>query len=324
MFVALLLLYAGAVLGVPITNLFTVQQGTGPGECSPAQVTALNNWVTESIASLTVAIAALGLYNTNDNVRKAMLTYFKTKNSVTQTTKQDVRTLLGTYLDYKMFFYIASGLKPCSDTFQSLQSFFNGQLTGLPANTLYLFCNSDWLEQEAPDNPAFDFQGKPIEIDGEAVAINAIPAYKAQLEGINVPWWSGAHTQPTVWGYVFAPTTNDGGNYCNLASNSGYTSQIQRYNGQVIETTIICPISFTNNQPASYAAGVNTIAATPGISLEPVVPQSSTLLHEVMHTVFGAGPQGMLEGKAEQCEPSSSQYNQYLNNENMTLTAILP
>jgi hypothetical protein len=66
--------------------------------------------------------------------------------------------------------------------------------------------------------------------EGDIVAINAISQYIRQLTGGDVPWWSGSYTNSPVYGYTFAPTENAGGNYCQLDSNSGYTSDILTYN----------------------------------------------------------------------------------------------
>ena len=172
---------------------------------------------------------------------------------------------------------------------------------------MYLFCDSDWLIEEDPEAQAYDFEGNPVvDSDGDITAINAIPAYISQLTGNNVPWWSGSFTSPSVYGYTFAPTLNAGGNYCQLGTNSGYTLKILRYNDGEYEGTIICPSAFTNAQPANYAAGIGMITTgLTGTTLEVVVPQSATLLHEAMHNVFGAGRAGFLQGNAEQCTSMS-------------------
>ena len=91
MLVALVFLYVGIVFGVTIDNLFTVQTGNNPGNCDATQVAMLNNWVTESYNSVTVAIDAIGLYNENsvrgNNIRQAMFTFFKIPNKITANLK---------------------------------------------------------------------------------------------------------------------------------------------------------------------------------------------------------------------------------------------
>ena len=80
---------------------------------------------------------------------------------------------------------------------------------------MYLFCDSTWLIQNDLGAQAIDFNGNlVVNDDGDAVAINAIPAYITLLaNGGNVPWWSGTFTSPPVYGYSFAPAVS-GGNYC--------------------------------------------------------------------------------------------------------------
>ena len=98
----------------------------------------------------------------------------------------------------------------------SFRKLFNGEfyLSINPAHA-YFFCDSTWLEQQDPSSQAFDFEGNPIFDNGSGVAINAIPEYRNELTGNNVPWWSGYHAN--VYGYTFAPTLNEGGNYCQLS-----------------------------------------------------------------------------------------------------------
>ena len=91
MLIALVFLYVGIVFGATINDLYTVQTGTDPGTCDANQVTTLDNWVTESYNSLAVAIAAVAFYNEDsvrgNNVRQAMLIYFKIPNRITATVK---------------------------------------------------------------------------------------------------------------------------------------------------------------------------------------------------------------------------------------------
>ena len=91
MLIALVFLYVGVVFGVTINTLFTAQTGNNPGNCDATQVAMLNNWVTESYDSVTVALAAVLLYNEDsvrgNNIREAMFTFFKIPNRITANLK---------------------------------------------------------------------------------------------------------------------------------------------------------------------------------------------------------------------------------------------
>ena len=81
----------GVVFGqVSINALFTVQSGATTAATCDAQVPTLNAWITESYKSLSVAINAITYYNENsvrgNNVRQAMLTYFKIPVAIPKNT----------------------------------------------------------------------------------------------------------------------------------------------------------------------------------------------------------------------------------------------
>jgi hypothetical protein len=137
-------------------------------------------------------------------------------------------------------------------------------------------------------------------------------AYATRLGTGIVPWWAGTHT--TANGYYFT-SANSGGNYCNTPERDGLTAHLLLYvanpNGEATQhaeysTMVLCPWSFTKpNRPDSWLIGPNQIRA--GVSLETVLPKSTTLLHEAFHLVFGTGPfPGQLEGGSEFCKSSLS------------------
>ncbi|KIM93637.1 hypothetical protein OIDMADRAFT_61282 [Oidiodendron maius Zn] len=153
MLIALCLVFLnviGVVFGVVITDLFTVQTGTDPGTCDAGQVTTLNNWVTESYDSVVVALAAVQYYNENsvrgNNVRQAMFTYFKIPNRITATVKTLVASV--------------------NSDLTVLQEFFNGDIDNVNPARAYLFCDSEWLIEQDPEEQAYDFQGNPV-VDSE-------------------------------------------------------------------------------------------------------------------------------------------------------------
>lgn len=158
-----------------------------------------------------------------------------------------------------------------------------------------MFCGSDFLIHQGEDSPAQDFNADVIlDNNGNIVTIADVPGYaEALAENItSEAWWSGDLTP--VNGYYFSPT---GGDYCDGAG-LGLTALIKEINEPTrpngIESLIICRSSFTNGQPDNYRDGDALIQA--GTNLARVVPKSATLLHEVFHVLFGAGPTGFLQG----------------------------
>jgi hypothetical protein len=137
--------------------------------------------------------------------------------------------------------------------------------------------------------------------------VSIATAYPGRLTGGNVAWWAGDRT--TANGYYFTDA-NSGGNYCNTPGNDGITANLllvrSTPNGLPTQhaeysTVVLCPSSFTNAaRPNSWTAGSAQIVA--GVSLQTVLPKSTTLLHELFHLIHGAGTTGFLEGNDEFCE----------------------
>lgn len=193
---------------------------------------------------------------------------------------------------------------------QNALDFFNGGKTntqgGIPKDTTTLHCDSSFLvEKDANNDEARDNQGNTIEVDQEVLRIADIESYKDDLQGGNVPWWSGEHT--TINGYYFTKT-DSGGRYCNKATNYGLTTVVKALrpgpnNAQPTDkveynSVIICPSAFTRTDvPVSYDAASTAITAR--TSLQRWVPKSATLLHEAFHVLYGAG---WLQGDDEFCK----------------------
>ncbi|KAF1993094.1 hypothetical protein P154DRAFT_591103 [Amniculicola lignicola CBS 123094] len=274
------------VYGQNLANLFTIQPGTTKGGCG-AHTALLNQYATESLQSVTVAIRALNTHggaNTANGkkVRRALNTFFKISQSIPN--GQNDRNTIATNLQYVL-------------------DWFTAGFPNIPPAETFLFCNSDFLVQRAVTDQAQDYQGNGITQKGQNVPIST--AYATSLTGRNVPWWSGTHT--TANGYYFVPA-NTGGNYCNTPGRDGLTATLNIYianpNGPPTQhaefsTVVLCPGSFTNaNRPDTWPAGSNQIRA--GHSLETALPKCTTLLHEAFHLIFGSGPApGMLEGSSE-------------------------
>lgn len=174
-----------------------------------------------------------------------------------------------------------------------------------------MFCDSEWLVQQEATDQAFDAQNQPVvDNNGNAVPIDGIDTYASQLGANDVPWWSGAFTNPPAYGYAFAPTDNNGGNYCLDKDHAGLTAKIVGHsstnpNVPVLNgAMIICPSAFDSSQPANLAAGVAKIlsGAPASTTIQQALPRSFTLLHEAMHVIFGDDPGvGMLAGGDEFC-----------------------
>ncbi|KAI1125538.1 hypothetical protein F5Y10DRAFT_267965 [Nemania abortiva] len=286
-FLGLIVLQAvGIVSGVDLSDIFAIQPGTSFGGCD-ARANVLDNWHQEAIDSLDLAVAAIELrYNENsvlgEQVRQAMFEFFKVPPMITQGNLKATAARI-------------------SKNIALVRDLFNGILTNINPDNSFLFCDSNYLVQkDAANDDALDYLGNPIIVNGNPIKISAVPAYARDLTGSDVPWWTGDHAP--FKGYYF-DTPDSGGRYC-ASTNLGLTSALKALTqGQTMpqllrkdtQSVNICPYAFDRaDRPDSYAQGVAAIMV--GTSLEPVVPKSSTLIHEAFHVVFGTQ---FLAGKSE-------------------------
>ncbi|KAI1807190.1 hypothetical protein F4811DRAFT_567043 [Daldinia bambusicola] len=302
----LLLPTVQVVSAVSLTEIFVVQDGSNKGGCDTYfdQVTntgTLDAWHEEIIYSLTDAINNLDKsYSKDVKIQQAIRTFFgissKDKNVKTKVKK------------------IIDNLRKVHDFF-NVNKVTRGPAKGDPIygsnKNRYLFCGSDFLEEERGDSVARDWQDKEImDSKGNPVTIEKVPGYKKALKadpGIK-PWWSGGIKEPK--GYYFSTT---GKNYCNKnTKNLALTAAIKVFTGtppgltrmrRTVDMIVLCGESFTNTiSPNSYNLG--NAKTTPGTSLADVLPKSATLLHEAFHLIFGVydgknSNMGFLEGDDE-------------------------
>lgn len=176
-------------------------------------------------------------------------------------------------------------------------------------NDRYLFCDSEWLLPQTPDNNALDFLGGEIkDSDGDLVPISQVQAYKDAIaeEAGNKPYWTGDFSPMN--GYYFSKT---GSGYCDVVNedkskNYGLTSTVTELDGKgnvvtkkyPVSVVTLCDAAFTATvfQPDFRTANQMTKAGT---KLKTVLPRSTTLLHEMFHVLFGAfsaiNPTGFLQ-----------------------------
>jgi hypothetical protein len=156
----------------------------------------------------------------------------------------------------------------------------------------YLFCDSDFVVEQAEDTPARDWQANVIH-DAEGNEATIANVYAEALAS-GKAWWSGDYTP--VNGYYFSSV---GGEYCENHVGLAFTADIKinvNGNPDKITSVVLCGSSLTADKPASYKAGDAMIVE--GKNLADVVPRSATLFHEAFHVVFG----GEFLDKDEDCK----------------------
>lgn len=172
----------------------------------------------------------------------------------------------------------------------------NGGLEYPLKDDRYLFCDSEWLLPQTPDNNALDFEGREIKDgEGDLVPLSQLQAYKdgiAEVKG-NKAYWTGDFSPMN--GYYFSTT---GSGYCDVVNkdgskNYGLTSDIKLLDGKGnvtpnrVSVVTLCDAAFTATvfQPDFRTANQMT---QEGTKLRNVMPRSATLLHEMFHVIFGA------------------------------------
>ncbi|KAK4038077.1 hypothetical protein C8A01DRAFT_48254 [Parachaetomium inaequale] len=270
-------------IAVEITDLFTVQPGARDGGCDD-RAAVLDQWLSEGIDSIDVALNAIDEYRQDPRVRRAMSVIFgipipEGPGGPTPEHALNIETVRG---------YIAH-----------VGNFYNHvQVNGgsmYDRAEYWLFCHSTFLALHDPTDPASDYMGKEmLNQTNDPIRIMDVQKYKDKLaeDKKNKPWWSGDLTD--LNGYFFA---ENGSNYCYPTPGEydlGITAAIQHLeqgaNGQAetrgeIASVIICPYSFDESpQPDSYRDANDLIARR--TNLAKAVPKSATLLHEAFHAIL--------------------------------------
>jgi hypothetical protein len=75
-----LLAFLSRTIAVEITDIFTVHSGTNDGGCD-ARAAVLDQWLSEGIESIDVALTAIDEYNQEIRVRRSMSSFFGIANS---------------------------------------------------------------------------------------------------------------------------------------------------------------------------------------------------------------------------------------------------
>ncbi|KAL2802027.1 hypothetical protein BJX63DRAFT_438263 [Aspergillus granulosus] len=265
---------------VEITDIFTVQPGTREGGCDD-RAAVLDQWLSEGIESIDVALNAIDQYNQDARVRRSMSAIFGIANTGRLGEPETSRA-------------IAVGR--VRDNIEYIGNFYNQKRGG--GGPLYdragywLFCHSTFLSLHEPTSPASDYLGNEIlDQDNNPIRIVAVEEYQKKLaeDADNEPWWSGELTD--LNGYYF---TEHGGNYCyedDLGVTAAIQPLIQGTNGQAeaaeeIASVILCPYSFDESpRPDSYRDANNLLAR--GRNLADAIPKSTTLIHEAFHAIRG-------------------------------------
>lgn len=273
-----LLALLSCTVAVDITDIFTVQPGgTNNGGCDDRPA-VLDQWLSEAIESLDVALVAIDEYDQDPRVRRSMAAIFGITNS---------GRLRGAR---------AMAVETVRNYIEHVGNFFNQkQENGVSLYNkagFWLFCHSTFLALHQPTDPAIDYQGNDIsDQDGNPIRIMDVSIYQDKLgeDEDNKPWWSGELTN--LNGYYFTET---GSNYC-YEDELGITAAIQPLvrgaNGQAqdadeVASVILCPYSFDSSpNPDSYRDANNLLA--PGTNLAMAVPKSATLIHEAFHSIHG-------------------------------------
>ncbi|KAH8585528.1 hypothetical protein B0O99DRAFT_154103 [Bisporella sp. PMI_857] len=264
---------------IAITDIFTVQGGARDGGCDGREA-VLDQWLSEGLESLDVALKALDEYNQRIEVRRSMDIIFGFRNQGPLRGEDRIATVerIKRYIEIVYDFYSHRAING--------QPFFNRA-------SYWLFCDSTFLSLHEPTSPASDFQGNDIlDQNGNPVRIVDVPKYREMLaeDADNKSWWSGELTD--LNGYYF---TEYGGNFCYTNKDLAITAAIQPFqrgangeaeNYQEIASVIMCPYSFDGSpRPNSYRVANDLIAS--GTNLADAVPKSASLLHELFHALHG-------------------------------------
>ncbi|KAI0384727.1 hypothetical protein F5Y04DRAFT_293050 [Hypomontagnella monticulosa] len=167
----------------------------------------------------------------------------------------------------------------------------NGQNPNKP----WLFCSDSWLLRKSMSDQAFDKNGQPVTNgNGSPSLISDNPNYvAAQQKETNAqdgdqayPYWSSV-LNTYVFDVAHGPSATDG--YCTAPGNKGATN----HEGMFSVVTI-CPQSFTGvgirSVTATPIAKSQIKRGTPPAGAQPlgaVLPEATTLFHELFHLVLG-------------------------------------
>jgi len=289
----LLLFLPYHALGLDVNDIFTVQNGNTDGGCG-ARMAVLDQWHTESIYSLAVAVNAVDRWSQEPAVRRSMRVIFNIPNKPSDTRAR-------------------SDAQRVADTLQYLVNFLNRNPVegGDPGRPMYdrsqywLFCDSTFLALYPWTAPALDYEANEIrDRDGNNVPIEAIPGYSEKIgeDPDNEAWWSGDLT--SLNGYFFDVL---GGEFCAHRERNeqgvlldpplGVTASIEPLrrgpdgtavpgDPSQIAGVIVCPYAFEDpKRPDSYREANQLLAQ--GTNLARAVPKSATLVHELLHVFMG-------------------------------------
>ncbi|EQB59248.1 hypothetical protein CGLO_00386 [Colletotrichum gloeosporioides Cg-14] len=279
-----------------ITDVFTVQRGgDSTGGCDARLDPLLDNWLTESLFSLTAAIDAVDAYDRRFEVRYAMLAFFSFEIQDTLGTKQENPTR------YRTWEKIRKNMVEVKNFLEHDKVVPGGDVFKFPKEKFWLHCHSTFLTEQSSTSPALDYEGNEIKKDDKPITIQELAAYQKAIskEPNAKPWWSGVNTDQN--GYYFS---EDGRNYCQ-GDNLGATASIKPLKaegGQAvtkpeIASVILCPYAFDNTKNPDNYRDANA-KLKKDVRLDAVLPKSTTLVHEAFHAVHG---DKFLAGKEEKC-----------------------
>ncbi|KAF3808299.1 hypothetical protein GCG54_00006920 [Colletotrichum gloeosporioides] len=277
-----------------ITDVFTVQRGgDSTGGCDARLDPLLDNWLTESLFSLTAAIDAVDAYDRRFEVRYAMLAFFSFEIQDTLGTKQENPTR------YRTWEKIRKNMVEVKNFLEHDKVVPGGDVFKFPKEKFWLHCHSTFLTEQSSTSPALDYEGNEMKKDDKPITIQELAAYQKAIskEPNAKPWWSGVNTDQN--GYYFS---EDGRNYCQ-GDNLGATASIKPLKaegGQAvtkpeIASVILCPYAFDNTKNPDNYRDANA-KLKKDVRLDAVLPKSTTLVHEAFHAVHG---DKFLAGKEE-------------------------
>ncbi|KAI2632599.1 hypothetical protein GGS26DRAFT_82786 [Hypomontagnella submonticulosa] len=281
--VSLVLLFATSRAATParsITDLFQVSvDSTVGGNCAQYGTDKLQQLLNDALTLCNEAIDGMNDYINSNRGSATLLEARRLINAYFRTPPvADRPNLLSNY--QRVANWITGG-GPVN----------NGQNPNKP----WLFCSDSWLIRKSMSDQAFDINGQPVQNgNGSPSSIADNPDYVAAQQretdaqdGMQAyPYWS-----PVLNTYVFdvayGPLATDG--YCRDPGNKGATN----HEGMFSVVTI-CPQSFTG-------VGIRSIAANPiqksqirrgnppagAQPLGNVLPEATTLFHELFHLVLG-------------------------------------
>ncbi|KAH7311223.1 hypothetical protein B0I35DRAFT_61850 [Stachybotrys elegans] len=258
-----------SVCAIEIYDIFTVDRTADVDGGCRSRLGVLDEWLSECIESIDIALSAIDDYRNDIRVRRSMSIFFGIHNSGRNQPESVGQ--------------VRAEIRFLAEFFNQAEKEVDPTGPIYPPSQFWLFCDSTFLSLREPGDPAQDFQGNEIvDEDGSAVSISDVPAYKKSLgeDQGNKPWWSGDLTD--LQGYYF---TDHGGNYC-YDDELGITASIQLLGRPELASIILCPYAFDRSpKPDNYRAANNLLAD--GVNLADAIPKSTTLLHEAFHFLRG-------------------------------------